>query len=298
VPTDRSRKQVLVAGATGRLGGLVDVLLARGHDVRAMTRDPGSAAAARLRDAGARIVVGDLDDPVSLATAASGMEAVFATGTAHRVGPDGELQHGRNIAAAASAAGASHLVYCSGDGAAADSPLQLFRVKHQVEQQIRSLPVAHTILAPVYFMENLFNPWNVPALRAGVFPSPIRIDTAIQQAAIADIIGLAALAIERPDEFAGKRITIASDELTATQAADVLSREIGRRFEAEQLDRAELGPGLRALFRWLEQTPHSVDIPALHAGYAEVNWHTYERWLRSQEARLRNLCPRERAHVG
>jgi uncharacterized protein YbjT (DUF2867 family) len=220
MPTDRVRKQVLVAGATGRLGGLVHVLLARGHMVRAMTRDPGSSAAARLRDAGARIVVGDLDDPASVATAASGVDAVFATGTAHRVGPDGELRHGTNLIAAVAAAGVKHLVYCSGDGAALDSPLPLFRVKHQVEQQIRSLPLAHTVLAPVYFMENLFNPWNLPALRAGVFPSPIPVDMAIQQTAIADIIGLAALAIERPEDFAGKRITIASDELTATRAAD------------------------------------------------------------------------------
>jgi uncharacterized protein YbjT (DUF2867 family) len=296
--TDSVPKQVLVAGATGRLGGLVDVLLARGHTVRAMTRDPGSATAVRLRDAGARIVVGDFDDPASLATAASGVDAVFATGTAHRAGPDGELRHGTNLVAAVAAAGVSHLVYGSGDGAEADSPLPLFRVKDQIEQQIRSLPLAHTILAPVYFMENLFNPWNLPALRAGVFPSPIPVDMPIQQAAIADIIGLAALAIERPDEFAGRRITIASDELTATRAADALSDIAGRTFAPDQIDASVLGPGLRALFRWLEQTPHSVDMPALHSRYAEVHWHTYKRWLRSQEAQLRNLCPREHAHVG
>jgi len=295
MPTDHARKRVLVAGATGRLGGLVDVLLARGHMVHAMTRDPASSAAARLRDAGARIVVGDLDDPASLATAASGIDTVFATGTAHRARPDGELRHGRNIAAAAAAAGVSHLVYCSGDGAAPDSPLPLFRVKHQVEEQIRSLPMAHTILAPVYFMENLFNPCNLPALRAGVYPSPIPVDMAIQQAAIADIAGLAALAVERPDEFAGERITIASDEVTGHQAANALSRVIGRRFEPEQLDPAEFGPGLRTLFAWLEGTGHNVDIPALHGRYPEVSWHSYVDWLGSQRHHLAAICPQEHA---
>jgi uncharacterized protein YbjT (DUF2867 family) len=295
MPTDHVRKRVLVAGATGHVGGLVDVLLARGHMVRAMTRDPGSSAAARLRDAGARIVVGDLDDPASLATAASGMDTVFATGTAHRAGPDGELRHGRNIAAAAAAAGVSHLVYCSGDGAAADSPLPLFRVKHEVEEQIHALPAAYTILAPVYFMENLFNPWNLRALRGGVYPSPIPVDMPIQQAAIADIAGVAALAIERPDEFAGERITIASDEVTGHQAAGALSRKIGRQFEAEQLDPAELGPGLRALFGWLERTGHDVDIPALHGRYPEVSWHSYVDWLGSQRHHLAAICPQEHA---
>ncbi|MBV9338615.1 MAG: hypothetical protein JO243_22220, partial [Solirubrobacterales bacterium] len=116
-----------------------------------------------------------------------------------------------------------------------------------------------------------------------------------QQAAIADIAGLAAIAIERPDEFAGQRIVIASDELTAARAADALSRVIGQRFEAEQLDPAELGPGLRALFAWLEGTGHNVDIPALHSRYPEVSWHSYADWLGSQRHHLSAICPQEHA---
>ena len=48
-----THKCVLVAGATGRLGIVADVLLDRGHSVRAMTREPTSSAAARLGAAGA-----------------------------------------------------------------------------------------------------------------------------------------------------------------------------------------------------------------------------------------------------
>jgi len=45
---------VLVAGATGRLGGpLADRLVDHGHRVRALTRNPGTAAAERLRRHGA-----------------------------------------------------------------------------------------------------------------------------------------------------------------------------------------------------------------------------------------------------
>jgi uncharacterized protein YbjT (DUF2867 family) len=289
------RKHVLVAGATGRFGELADVLLARGHAVRVVTRAPDSGAAARLREAGAEIAVGDFDDPDSIATAAAGVDALFATGTAHKAGLEGELRHGRNLAAAAAAAGVPHVVYCSGDGAGPGSPLPLFRVKHQVEERIRSLRVPHTILAPVYLMENLFNPWNIPALKAGVFPSPIAVGVPLQQVAIADVIALAALAIEQPERFAGQRITIVSDELTAAQGADALSRVTGRAFEADQLDASGLGPGLQALFGWLERTGHDVDISELHRRYPEVRWHTYESWLRSQRARLSTLCPQEHA---
>jgi uncharacterized protein YbjT (DUF2867 family) len=297
MPTESAAKQVLVAGATGRFGELVDGLLARGHVVRAMTRNPDSGAAARLRDAGAETVGGDFEDPASIATAAQGMDALFATGTAHRAGADGELRHGRNLAAAAAEAGVGHIVYCSGDGAAPDSPVPLFRVKHQVEEQIRSLPVPYTILAPVYLMENLFNPWNLPYLTAGVLPSPVAVDVPFQQVATADVVELAAIAIERPEEFAGQRIPIASDELTAAGAADALSDLTGRAFEPDQLDASGLGPGLRALFTWLEGTGHSVNIQALHARYPEVKWHSYRAWLRSQRARLSTLCPQEHAVV-
>jgi uncharacterized protein YbjT (DUF2867 family) len=292
-----TKKRVFVAGATGRLGIVAEKLIERGHSVVAVTRDPESAAAAGLRKAGAQIVAGDFEDPRSLAAGAAGMDAVFAIGTAHRAGFEGELRHGRNIAAAAAAAGVPHLVYVSGDGAAPDSPLPLFRVKHQVEQHIRSLPIAYTILAPVYFMENLFNPWNLPALQAGVLPSPIAVDVPLQQVAIADVAAVAVLAIERPDEFAGQRIRLASDELTAEQGAEILSRIIGRAIDAEQVAADRLGPGLRALFSWLESTGHNVDIAALHSRYPEVPWQAYEVWLGSRRARLRSLCPCEPAPV-
>jgi uncharacterized protein YbjT (DUF2867 family) len=269
-----STERVLVAGATGRLGGIVEVLLGRGHAVRAITRAPDSPAAARLRGLGAEVVPGDYEEPDGIAAAAAGVDAVFATGTAHRAGPDGELRHGRNLADAVAAAGVPHLVYSSGDGAAPDSPLPLFRAKFAVEEHIRSLPIRSTILAPVYFMENLLNPWNRPALAEGVFPSPISLDVPLQQIAVADLLSFAALAIERPAEFAGRRIALASDELTGRDAA----RTLGLRAEHTPPD----APGLHALFGWLERDGHDVDIAALRDQYPEVGWHGYAQWAQAR----------------
>ena len=56
-------KLVLVTGATGKQGGaVVEALLTRGHQVRALTRNPASPAAIRLRDLGVEIAVGDFTD--------------------------------------------------------------------------------------------------------------------------------------------------------------------------------------------------------------------------------------------
>ena len=295
MPTEARPKTVVVAGATGRLGVIVEILLARGHSVRAMTRDPSSPAAALLGGLGVDLVFGDFEDPASIETAAAGADALFATGTVHQAGPDGELRHGRNVADGAAAAGVAHLVYSSGDGAAHDSPLPLFRVKARVEEHIRSVGVGYTILAPVYFMENLFNPWNLPALSRGILPSPVPADMPLQQVAIADLAALAALAIERGDELAGQRIRVASDELTAEQAAAVVASAVGLDLEAQRIAPEELPSGPRALFDWLERVGHDVDISALRRRYPEVGWRRYADWARSKRSRFGQLVPRRPA---
>src|SRR5207244_3564659 len=74
MPTSHDHKTVLLAGATGRLGVLADVLLSRGHGVRAMTRNVSSPAAARLRSVGAEVVYGDFEDAANVEAAAAGAD--------------------------------------------------------------------------------------------------------------------------------------------------------------------------------------------------------------------------------
>src|ERR1700737_3204532 len=72
-------KLVLVTGATGKQGGaVVEALLTRGHQVRALTRNSASPAANRLRGQGVEIAVGDFTDQDSLVRAARGADAVYA----------------------------------------------------------------------------------------------------------------------------------------------------------------------------------------------------------------------------
>jgi uncharacterized protein YbjT (DUF2867 family) len=282
--------KVLVVGAGGRFAHIADQLIERGHEVRATSREPESPAATRLKALGGEIVAADYDKDGSLAAAARDVDAVFASGTAHHVGPEGEARHGANLARAITAADVPHLVFVSGDGAAPDSPLPLFRAKWEVEEAIGATGISHTILAPTYLMENLFNPWNIPALQHGVFPSPIAVDRPLQQAAVADLLAHAVLALEQPERFAGRRIAIASDELTAEQAAEAISDLIPRTLEARQAPTEQLAPGIRFLFSWLESTGHQVDIDALRGESPEIAWHDYGAWAGEQLDRFRGLC--------
>ena len=82
-------KLVLVTGATGKQGGaVVEALLTRGHQGRALTRNPASPAANRLREHGVEIAVGDFSDQDSLVRAARVADAVYAMSTPYEQGAE------------------------------------------------------------------------------------------------------------------------------------------------------------------------------------------------------------------
>jgi uncharacterized protein YbjT (DUF2867 family) len=274
---------ILVAGATGRIGRPVaELLLDREHRVRAAVRDPRSAAAVELAARGAEVVVGDFDDVDGLAAAIRGAGAVVAAGTAHRAGPDGERRHGENVAEAVARTGADLLVYVSGAGADRPTGVPVLESKRAVEERVAALGLRATILAPAYFMENAFNPWNLGALARGAFPLPLAADRRLQQVAIDDVAAMAVLAVERPGELGGRRIEIASDELTGEQAAERLTHATGRRFAFERLPAERLAPPLQRLFAWLGSVGFDIDLRALHERHPQVGWRSFERWAALQ----------------
>jgi len=68
-------RTALVTGATGFVGSqVVDELLAREEAVRGLVRDP--AKAARLRERGIEVIVGDIRDPGAVSRAVQGIDVV------------------------------------------------------------------------------------------------------------------------------------------------------------------------------------------------------------------------------
>ncbi len=141
---------VLVAGANGRLGGLlVALLLGRGHSVRGLVRGEDEAAA--LTDIGAKALVGDLRGDVEWA--ADGCDAaIFAAGARHR-GELGAIDAGgaAKLAEAADRFDLRRFVLCSAVGAGAperrDGPLREFlAAKQQAERRLARLDLPWTIL--------------------------------------------------------------------------------------------------------------------------------------------------------
>ena len=109
--------KVAVIGSTGYVGGrLVPELLAAGHDVRCLARNPDRLAGVDWRP-DVEVMAADVLDEESLDAALSGIEAVYYL--VHAMGHAGDFEHtdrvgAENTQTAAERAGVSRIVYLGG----------------------------------------------------------------------------------------------------------------------------------------------------------------------------------------
>lgn len=148
-------RDVLVAGGTGYVGQrLVTALLRRGHRVRVLTR----AASASRVPAGAEAVIGDALDPESYTAAVRPRDTIIhLVGTPHPSPKKAaefqqvDLPSIEAAVAAASRAGAAHLVYVS---VAHPAPVMkaYIEVRRAGEAAIAAVGLTSTILQPWYVL--------------------------------------------------------------------------------------------------------------------------------------------------
>jgi uncharacterized protein YbjT (DUF2867 family) len=244
-------------------------LLADGWKVRALTRDTNKPAAQELASLGAEIFTGDMEDRAGLDVAFKGAYGVFSVQNfwLPNVGYEGEVRQGKNVADAARAAGVQHLVFSSVGSAHRGMGQKHFDSKWVIEQYIHSLDIPYTILRPAFFMEN-YN-WSRAQILNGTFTSMgLRPEKGIQSIAVEDIGVFVALAFANPDQYLGKTIELAGDELTETQIADTFTKVIGRpvNLTAPSGDggaRRRSDEEMEAMFNFFNGEGYDADIPAL-----------------------------------
>src|ERR1051326_621484 len=146
-----NQRKILVTGATGQQGGsLARLLLQKKHRVYALTRNTRSPAAQDIRNRGANIVKGDLDDSDSLKRAVKDVQSVFLMGTPFEDGTEGETRRGKLMANIAKENNIEHLVYSSVANADKNTGIPHFESKYKVEQHVKNLGIPHTIIAPTF----------------------------------------------------------------------------------------------------------------------------------------------------
>ena len=275
---------VVVIGATGKQGGAVARgLLERGHEVRAVTRQPDSTAAQALVNAGATLVTASLEDTAALTHALEGATSLFAV-TTPAEGTDTETRQGVSAANAAKAAGVD-LVFTSVASADEHTGIPHFDSKYAVERHIADIGVPATVLAPVYFMENLY--FVAEQLTKGIYAAPLPPTRQLAQVAVADIGAVAVRVLEDSSRFAGQRIEIASDELTGNDIVNTLSRVTGRPFTYLQIPldviRQRMGEDGATMYEWFDRVGYTVDRAALRRDFPDVAFHDFESWAKGQD---------------
>ena len=276
---------VVVIGGTGNQGGaVVKSLLERGHEVRAVTRDTDSAKARELANAGVMLVRASLEDTAALTKALEGATSLFAMTTPFEGGTQAETRQGISAADAAKAAGV-HLVFTTIGSTNRQTGIPHFESKYEVEKHTARIGVRATILAPVYFMENLY--FGKEQLAKGIYATPLQPTTKLAQVAVADIGAVAVRLLEDPGRFAGKRFDLGGDELTGNDVVVVLARVTGRPFTYFQVPlnviRQRMGEEAVKMYEWFERVGYTVDRAALRREFPDVAFHDFESWARAQD---------------
>ncbi|WP_328690514.1 NmrA family NAD(P)-binding protein [Streptomyces phaeochromogenes] len=265
-------------------GAVIDALLSRGARVRGLVRDLGSDRARSLAGRGVELVGVEVGDAASLSAALKGVDAFFfmttLEGDTHDV--DGETRQGIALIEAAVAAAVPNVVFSSVGGADRDSGVPIFESKRHLEERLEKSGLRATLVRPVVYMDHL--PSLGPSVEDGevVLRMPLPDHIPLQLISIRDIGQISATFLLGAAEAPGGAIEIAGDRRTGSQIAAAFGERAGlpARYEALPLQALDDNPHLRAMFRWLQETPaFQADIEAVKVIEPTV-W-DLPAWIRS-----------------
>lgn len=114
----------------------------------------------------------------------------------------------------------------------------------------------------------------------------VAADRRLQLISVPEIAEFTTLAIERRDAFRGKRINIASDELTPPEMAKVISEASGRKLTYVPVPIDQLrkqSEDFAKMFDWFNRVGYSVNIARLKQEYPQVHWRTFRQWASQQD---------------
>jgi NADH dehydrogenase len=167
------RPVILLTGASGVVGGeLLPALLADGHDVRALVRDPRKLGEHRVD---VQITLGDIGDPFSLRHALRGVDTVIHLAATIRDQPGGTIEEVNGLATerllrSAERAGAERFVFFSALGATGFQRTRFFRSKALAEHAVRESPLESTVFAPSIIYRP-GDPWITLLQRFALLPA-------------------------------------------------------------------------------------------------------------------------------
>jgi len=229
--TDSTALPVLVVGATGSLGSkVVDELLARGKNVRALVRPASDAS--RLESRGVQIARGDMLDIGSLVAAMNGADAVITTAAGYTRGGknanDIDTIGNANLAEAAHRTGIRRFVLTSILTSDQTPQVPHFWHKKLAEDKLEQLGVPFVALRPGAFLDQVATMAGNP-LDKGRLIWMSKATVPLTFVRTSDLAAYLATAVDA-DAKAGERIDIGWDRpVSMREVADLMGHRAGRK---------------------------------------------------------------------
>lgn len=212
----------LVIGATGNTGsGVVSSLLSQGQPVRALVRNPDKAG--DLEQAGAEVVIADLDDPSTLGEALfDGVGGVyFCTFN----GPDALPQWISFREAVTNAGARPRIVRLSAFGTPES---RIVSELLKAEEDLKATDLPWTILQPTFFMQNLMMAAQTVKEQGTIYYD--WADGKVGMIDVRDIVDCAVAAITADgDELEGQSFRLTGPEsIGIAEVAEALTSALGK----------------------------------------------------------------------
>jgi uncharacterized protein YbjT (DUF2867 family) len=260
-----SKRQILVTGATGQIGGALVRLLAAESELRvvAAARTPEKAKSLSVP-----VVMLDYDREETLAPALEGIDSIFMV-TGYTVDM---LKQSKAIVNAAKRAGVKHVVHLGAPGDD-DTKVGHWGWHQFVERYIEWSGISFTHLRPEIFMQNLLGYGGAKADSKGIIRHYIG-DARISWVDCDNVAAVAAVALKHPEIHAGKTYHLGYEARSHSEIAEILTQVLGQQFTAESRPPQE----------FLEQMLAAGADPA-YMKCAYQNWIDYEaRAIPGQDA--------------
>jgi uncharacterized protein YbjT (DUF2867 family) len=222
------RTTILVAGATGTVGSeVVKQLSSTGQNVRVRATVRSINKAAKIKAVGAEIAEIDYTKPTTLTKAFSGVDKLFLNTPFQ---PDMVELTSNLVSEAAKSGTVEHIVKLSVLDAEDEPGIMISRIHRQAEKNIEDSGIPFTFLRASGFMQNFVNIYSNSIKSRGAVYTP----AGNGKLGFVDVRDIAAVAVkvltENGSRHQNKAYGLTGPEaLSYTQAAEILSDEIGRR---------------------------------------------------------------------
>jgi uncharacterized protein YbjT (DUF2867 family) len=256
---------VYVVGAAGHQGGAaLRHLRTLGIEARALFDERDT----RRREARwAEALAAPFDDPLGLQRALQDAGALLIVLEDPDTGPGERLRHGKLIDAAA-AVGVDRVVFSAATGP--DHHRLSCDVSAETERYLGRAGLAATVLRPATFMEEVPWYWLSRFARDLTLATPFVATNHLPLVALDDVGALTALAVTRPQDFAGRTVNVAGDTRTPLAIAADLAEALGEPVRYEEVQ-------VEGVFVYQEASTPIDDIQWLRTVYPRL--HTFSSWL-------------------